>query len=204
MIEQLWALIIFAFTAAFTPGPNNIMLLASGLNYGIRASLPFLAGVVFGVALVFLSLGLGIGFLFDRLPWLHQWIKVVGVIYLFYLAWLIATAKTEISETDSKPLSFVQASLFQFVNPKNLVSMSSAIAAFTSTEGNIYVQVLLITLVFVMVALPSASTWLAFGHVLKRIINKPHRLKIFNVCMALLLVASVLPIAYQVVIDFLA
>lgn len=195
------SLILFAISAAFTPGPNNIMIMSSGLNFGIRSSLPHLFGICFGFPSMFLAIGFGVGYVFEVLPWLHQAIKVFGIAYLIYLSWLIATSNTSTSTVaQSKPFTFLQAALFQWVNPKAWIMGTSALATFTTGGENIYQQVLVLALVFFIFTFPSAGSWLFLGRSLKRIISNPLQQRVFNISMALLLVGSIVPFAYDMLL----
>ena len=194
------SLFLFAFSAAFTPGPNNIMIMSSGLNFGIRPSLPHLFGICFGFPSMFIAIGFGLGYVFELYPWLHRAIKIFGITYLIYLSWLIATATTSASITSrSKPFSFFQAALFQWVNPKAWIMGTSALATFTTGGENIYQQVFVLALVFFIFAFPSSGSWLLLGQSLKRIISNPLQQRAFNISMALLLVGSIVPIAYEMI-----
>jgi len=199
-LEILPSLVMFAIIAAFTPGPNNIMIMASGLNFGTRASLPHYFGICIGFPTMFFAMGFGLGYLFERYVGLHEVIQVVGILYLIYLAWLIAnSAPATVDGEHSKPLTFTQAALFQWINPKAWIMSTSAIAAYTTVGGDINLQIVLIGLVFFAMAFPSAGVWMLFGTGLQRILNKPLHLKAFNIVMALLLVGSIAPIAYGLI-----
>ena len=184
-------LIIFAVSAAFTPGPNNIMIMASGVNFGLRASIPHVLGICFGFPTMFLATGFCLGALFIAYPIFHQTIKVVGLAYLSYLAWQIATSgKVEGGKEVSKPLTFVQAAIFQWVNPKAWIMGTSALAAFTQVGQPLVPQVLLIGVVFFAMTFPSAGVWLVFGSALKDVLARPKIRLGFNVSMAFLLLWS--------------
>jgi len=194
-VESLPSLLVFAIIAAFTPGPNNIMIMTSGLNFGARASMPHLMGICLGFPTMFLAIGFGLGFLFERFTLLHAFIQVFGVLYLLYLSWLIAiSGRAKAQDGQSRPLTFVQAALFQWVNPKAWVTGTSAIAAFTTIDADLTLQILIIGLVLFLVALPSAAVWMLFGTALQRILANPRHLRVFNVTMALLLAGSVMPV----------
>lgn len=194
-MESLPSLLVFAIIAAFTPGPNNIMIMTSGLNFGARASMPHLMGICLGFPTMFLAIGFGLGFLFERFTLLHAFIQVFGVLYLLYLSWLIAiSGRAKAQDGQSRPLTFVQAALFQWVNPKAWVTGTSAIAAFTTIDADLTLQILIIGLVLFLVALPSAAVWMLFGTALQRILANPRHLRVFNVTMALLLAGSVMPV----------
>jgi len=196
------SLFLFVITAAFTPGPNNIMIMSSGLNFGIRPSLPHMLGICFGVPTLILGIGFGLGYLFETYPWFHQAIKVIGIAYLIYLSWLIATATASTSaDTRSKPLTFFQGALFQWVNPKLWIMSTSALATFTSPGDTIYQQVFVMSLVFFIFTFPSIGSWLFLGRLLKRIISNPLQQRVFNLTMAALLIASILPIAWEMLLS---
>jgi threonine/homoserine/homoserine lactone efflux protein len=197
-MSMLPSLALFALTASITPGPNNAMIMASGVNHGVRKSLPHFAGINVGFFLMVLGIGFGLGTVFEAVPALHNVIKVLGILYILYLAWLIATTPT-MNETQSvaKPLTVMQAALFQWVNPKAWVMISGAIATFTSSSSSIYSQVLLVAVVFITVGTPSCLLWLMGGVGLRRLLKKPKHLKAFNLVMALLLVSSISPVIYE-------
>ncbi len=194
------ALIPFAIAAAFTPGPNNIMIMASGLNYGWRASMPHLLGICFGFPSMFLAVGFGLGYMFEAYPLLHKAIQLIGIFYLLYLAWLIANAtptNLEVGEGDTRPFTFMQAALFQWVNPKAWIMGTSAIATYTTVGADINLQIILIGAVFFAMAFPSAGVWLLFGSGLKRLLSDPRKHRYFNVSMGLVLALSVAPIVWS-------
>ncbi|WP_299806724.1 LysE family translocator [uncultured Shewanella sp.] len=193
-MELILTIALFAFSSGITPGPNNIMLMSSGVNFGVKRSLPHLLGICIGFPAMVLAIGLGLSAVFQSFPILHTIIKYVGIGYMLYLAWLIANSSAKINSKDTpSPLTFLQAAAFQWVNPKAWIMGIGAIAAFTSMSQTLAPQVLTISLVFFVVALPSAFVWLGFGVALKRILKNQKQQKIFNVTMALLLVLSILP-----------
>ena len=188
--------LLFVVSAAFTPGPNNIMIMASGLNHGVRASIPHLLGIALGVPTMFLAVGFGLAYAFEQIPWLHALIQVLGVAYLIYLAWLIAHSSPGSINSDqqSRPFTFLQAAMFQWINPKAWMLGTGAIAAFTTVGGDVWVQIVSMAIVFFLLAFPSAGTWLVFGSWLKKLLTNPKHLVLFNRVMALVLVLSVLPV----------
>lgn len=206
-MELYIAILVFAFSSTITPGPNNIMIMTSGLNYGIKRSVPHLVGICLGFPLMVAAVGLGFSTVFDKFPILHEIIKVLGVAYLLYLAWLVASAapsSLESKEQESKPLTFMQAALFQWINPKAWVMATGAVAAFTSQSTEMLIQVMAISLSFFAVSFPCVGSWLLFGSVLKRFLNQPNYQRMFNVSMALLLVVSVLPVLNELRETYLA
>jgi threonine/homoserine/homoserine lactone efflux protein len=193
-MELIFAITLFAFSSGITPGPNNIMLMTSGVNFGIRPSLPHLAGICLGFPCMVLAIGLGLSTIFQTYPALHLVIKILGVTYLLYLSWLIANSSNKIEGKQlSRPFSFIQAAAFQWVNPKGWIMAVGAIATFTLPAEDMTAQVLTIASVFLCVAFPCAIVWLTFGVALKRILKNERQQKIFNITMALLLVASIIP-----------
>lgn len=193
-MELILTIALFAFSSGITPGPNNIMLMSSGVNFGVKRSLPHLFGICIGFPAMVLAIGLGLSAVFQHFPVLHTVIKYVGICYMLYLAWLIANSSAKMnSKQTPSPLTFIQAAAFQWVNPKAWIMGIGAVAAFTSMSQTLAPQVLTIALVFFFVALPSAFIWLGFGVALKRILKNQKQQKIFNVTMALLLVLSILP-----------
>lgn len=198
-MELFFAVLFFAFSTTITPGPNNVMIMSSGVNYGIKASLPHWLGICFGFPLMVLLVGLGFGVVFERYPHLHQLIKVLGVAYLIWLAWRIASAEPKaIEQGKSKPFSFIQAALFQWVNGKAWVMASGAVAAFTSVGGVYWLEVCIITAAFLLVAFPCVGIWLVFGAALRTILTKALFQRIFNVTMAVILVLSVVPVLLEI------
>ena len=193
-----YALVVFAFVAGITPGPNNIMIMASGLNFGVRASLPHFFGICFGFPTMLSAVGFGIGYLFDVYPRLHELIRLIGISYLLYLAWLIAqAAPSEERAAGGKPLSFFQAALFQWVNPKAWIMGTGALATFTQAGGAIHQQVVIIVAVFFLFTFPCAGTWLFLGRILQRLLTNPAQQRWFNRAMAVLLVISIWPIGVE-------
>lgn len=198
-MELLLAVLFFAFSTTITPGPNNVMIMSSGVNYGVKASVPHWLGICLGFPFMVLLVGFGFGVVFDRYPHLHQLIKILGTLYLLWLAWRIASAEPKaIEQGKSKPFSFFQAVLFQWVNGKAWVMATGAIAAFTSVTGVYWQQVSIITLAFLLVAFPCVGVWLLFGASLRTILTKPLFQRIFNIAMAIILLLSVVPVIAEI------
>ena len=194
-MELIPSIFLFAAIAALTPGPNNIMLMASGLNFGIRASMPHLLGICVGFPVMVILIGLGLGFIFARYPACHLAVKIIGLAYLFYLAWRMAQASAGEDEGKrGRALTFWQAALFQWVNAKGWIMASSAIAAYTSAGDEMYSQILIISLIFFSVTLPAVTLWLLFGAALQKWLKSRRQRRIFNLSMAALLILSVTPV----------
>jgi len=197
-----WALIVFVIATSITPGPNNILILASGVNYGIKKSLPHYFGIAVGFPSLVIAVGLGAGLLFRQFPVLHILLKVVGVCYLLYLAYRVATASTNnINTENKKPFTFIQAALFQLVNIKGWIMAIGAVVTFASASGNYFLQVITIAVAFILFGVPCTGLWLLFGASLKNLLSNPVRRRTFNVVMALLLVASLVPTMHELYVQ---
>lgn len=195
MLEaQGLALLVFAVSSTGTPGPNNMMILTSGLNFGVRRSIPHLLGICTGVPVMIILLGLGLDQVFRHWPVLFTLIKWLGGSYLLWLAWKIARSTATMEGTaNAKPLNFLQAAAFQWVNPKAWVMCIGAITAFTIQELALLPQVLTIASTFMAVGLICVGTWLVAGSQLQRLISNANHQRLFNSSMAALLAISVIP-----------
>jgi threonine/homoserine/homoserine lactone efflux protein len=200
-LDLLMALAGYVTAMSVTPGPNNLMLLTSGVNFGFRRTIPHMAGIALGVLTILALVGLGLGQLLISNPRLYTALKIASLIYLAWLAWKIATSGPPIAgETNVKaqPLTALEAALFQWVNPKAWAMVVTAATAFTVPEN--YLQSLLaMGCVFTAVNLPSAAVWITAGTLVRGILEEPGRLRAFNVTMALLLLASSFPIVWDLV-----
>jgi threonine/homoserine/homoserine lactone efflux protein len=193
--DLAWALLGFVVVTLFTPGPNNTMLMSSGLNFGFRRGLPHMWGVTLGFAVMVLAVGLGLGAVFQAYPALYTLLKYVGAAYLLYLAWQIATAGTPDPDaaTRGRPITFLEGAAFQWVNPTGWVMAVGAVstyAAVAAFPGN----VLLIAFLFGTLGALSSATWLGFGTSLRQLLKSPRTVRAVNITMAVLLVASLWPI----------
>lgn len=197
--ELLIAFIAFAFVTSVTPGPNNMMLLASGVNFGVRRSVPHMLGISLGFMVLVIAVGLGLGQLFELYPALYSLLRYAGGAYLLYLAWKIAGsgAPDTSGRAHGKPFTFIQAAAFQWVNPKAWIMAIGAITTYTPQDGFL-VNVLLIAALFAAVNCPSVGLWTVAGSLLRRWLDEPRVLRAFNIGMALLLVASLYPILIDV------
>ncbi len=193
--DILMALIAFAFVSSITPGPNNLMLMASGANFGFRRTIPHMLGIGLGFTFMVLLVGAGLVQVFDRYPISHTVLKVLSVLYLLYLAWKIAhAAPAKGADAAGTPMTFLQAAAFQWVNPKAWAMALTATAAYAPDQT--INAILLVALVFGAINLPSVSTWTVLGQQMARILTNPHRLLAFNWTMAALLVASLYPVLW--------
>lgn len=197
MLSLLPALLLFAVVGSGTPGPNNLMLLASGLNFGVRRTMPHFWGVDLGFALMIVLVGFGLGEIFALMPSLLVVLKWLGAAYLLYLAWKIArSGPLRSGEARGRPLTFLQAVAFQWVNPKAWLLAVTACATYTAPD-HYTTSVLLVAVVFAVVTVPCMGMWVGFGAIMQRWLAHPRNRTIFNWTMAALLVASLYPVFHE-------
>jgi threonine/homoserine/homoserine lactone efflux protein len=195
-LDLFLALTLFAFVTSITPGPNNLMLLASGVNFGFRRTIPHMLGIGIGFAVMLLGVGLGLGALLAAYPAVYQALRVASIAYMLWLAWKIAnsgpvTAKD--GDAHARPMTLLQAALFQWINPKAWAMALTGTAAYT-VPSNYLATLAIMVVVFALINLPSVSVWTVFGVALRRVLQDPVRVRIFNAAMALLLVTSIWPL----------
>ncbi|MGF6541625.1 LysE family translocator [Paraburkholderia youngii] len=189
--------ILFALVTSITPGPNNTMLLASGVNFGFRRTLPHLSGISVGVVLLMLSVGVGLGEAFAHFPLLYTVLEVVSVAYLLYLAWKIGTSgELKLRNGERRPMRFHEAIAFQWVNPKAWMMVLTA-ATTIHLSNSFGMNAVAMAAVFYVIGFPCICVWAGFGTAMREVLSNPKRLRIFNVAMALLLVGSLYPIALK-------
>ncbi|MFO6418962.1 LysE family translocator [Hylemonella sp. W303a] len=191
----LGPLVLFTFISSITPGPNNTMLAASGLNFGLRRTWPHVWGVNMGFIAMLVLIGLGMGAVFTRYPWLHPLLKYVSAAYLLFLAWKIANAAPPQQPVEgaaqSRPLTFWQAALFQWVNPKAWVMTTGMVSAYVPSGEAFWGHLGLAALIAMAVGMPCIIVWAAFGSALRRWLHRPRMIRAFNWTMAALLVLSI-------------
>lgn len=219
-VELLTSLCLFAFVTSITPGPNNAMLFASGVNHGIRRTLPHLLGVTLGFTFMQLAVGLGVGVLFEAVPRLYSSLRALGLAYMLYLAWRIAnstppktapqprqsdsatheaTAPSSVQKS-ARPMTFLEASAFQWVNPKALMMCITAASTYAPPDKPI-MGALIVTGVFFVAGMPCVALWVLLGRLMRGLLQSRRRLLAFNWAMALLLVASMAPMAQEALRD---
>ena len=190
----LIAFIVFAAVMYFTPGPNNVMLLSSGLTYGFRRTLPHIAGIVIGMAFMISAVGVGLGTILVAYPVLQTILKYAGAAYLIYLAAVIAmSGSPKPGEAGRKPMSFWGAAVFQWINVKGWVMVIGSITAYAAIAAfpwNIVIQ----TLIVLVVGVPATVAWALFGSALRPVLTSPLAVRAFNIVMAILLLASLIPV----------
>lgn len=194
--DLLLALLAFAFVTTVTPGPNNLMLMASGVNFGMRRSVPHIAGVTLGVVFMILLLGAGIGQAIASHPAATTALKLASVGYMVWLAWKIATAappaEASAATPAGRPLTFLQAAAFQWVNPKAWAMALTALGVYALDAG--WSGVAVVAGTFMLVGPPCNLLWVAAGRELRRLVANPVTLRRVNYAMAALLLATLLPL----------
>ncbi|GMO98762.1 MULTISPECIES: LysE family translocator [Bradyrhizobium] len=190
-----YAFLAFMAVMYFTPGPNNIMLLSSGLTYGFRRTIPHIVGIVLGFAFMVATVGLGLGTVFLAYPILQTILKYAGAAYLIYLAAAIAmSGPTRPGEEDGRgPMTFWGAAMFQWINAKGWVIVIGTITAYAAIARfplNIAIQ----TVISLLVGTVSTVVWALFGSALRPVLTSERLVRAFNILMALLLLASLYPV----------
>ena len=197
--DVLLSMVLFACVTSITPGPNNMMVLASGVNFGYRKTLPHLLGISIGHAFMCIMVGLGLGEMFTTWPITYTVVKVLGFLYMLYLAWGVAHSAALPSSHESaqaKPLGFWGAAAFQWVNPKAWVMALAFFVNFLPQDAGV-AAVVAASLLFCVVNFPCVSVWALLGAKLRHYLQVDHYRKIFNVTMAVLLVASMVPVLWM-------
>ncbi len=197
-LDLLMGFALFALVTSITPGPNNTMLLASGVNFGFNRTIPHMLGITCGFFVLVVAVGFGLGAVFKTYPMLYTVLRYVGAAYLLYLAWKIAHSGpvSESEKGESKPISYLGAAAFQWVNPKAWIMAIGAISTYTPMQGY-FTNVLVIAAVFALINLPSVSVWAGCGTLLRNVLKDSRWLRVFNWGMAALLVASLYPLLLE-------
>ncbi|KVD99476.1 MULTISPECIES: LysE family translocator [Burkholderia] len=193
-LSALPAGMLFALVTSITPGPNNTMLLASGVNFGFRRTMPHLFGISIGVAILMLCVGFGLGEAFRRVPVLYTVLEAASVAYLLYLAWRIGTSgEVKAHGAKPRPMTFIEAAAFQWVNPKAWMMVLTA-ATTVRLSADYGMNAAWMSVVFILIGFPCICLWAAFGQGLRRFLSNPRALRVFNVTMAVLLILSLYPL----------
>ncbi|MCA0399557.1 MAG: LysE family translocator [Proteobacteria bacterium] len=196
-LELMVAFVGFAFASSITPGPNNMMLMASGMNFGFRRTAAHFWGVQIGFTAMMIAVGLGLGQVFERYPMAYTALKIAGGLYMLHLAWKIATSGPVDGEREvGTPIGFWEAAAFQWVNGKAWVMVVGAVAAYT-VPSDYTASLFMITFLYIFVGAPCSIAWITLGALMRNILREPRAVRIFNVTMAVLLVASLWPIAAE-------
>ena len=193
LLDNLPALALFAFVSSITPGPNNLMLMASGANFGFRRSIPHMLGISGGFMVMLILAGLGLGRLFAQFPVSFTVLQILSIAYMLMLAWRIAhAAPVNKQARATAPMTFWQAAAFQWVNPKSWAMALTTITVYIAEAGGL--MLLVAALIFALVNLPAVTLWTVLGQQMARVLTNPARLQMFNRTMAVLLIASLYPL----------
>jgi threonine/homoserine/homoserine lactone efflux protein len=197
-LDLLLGFALFALVTSITPGPNNTMLLASGVNFGFNRTIPHMLGITCGFFVLVVAVGFGLGAVFQTYPLLYTVLRYVGAAYLLYLAWKIAHSGpvSDSEQSEGKPISYLGAAAFQWVNPKAWIMAIGAISTYTPMQGY-FTNVIVIAAVFALINLPSVSVWAACGTLLRNVLKDRRWLRLFNWGMATLLVVSLYPLLLE-------
>ncbi|MEP5761170.1 MAG: LysE family translocator [Litoreibacter sp.] len=191
--ELFTGLALFAVVSSITPGPNNLMLMASGANFGFRRSIWHMLGIGIGFTVMIILVGLGLIQIFEAYPVSHTILKIGSALYLAWLAWKIANAAPpQKGESGGTPMTFMQAAAFQWVNPKAWTMALTAISLYAPDQSTR--AILAVALIFGIINIPCVSIWTVMGQQLRRILTNPKRLRAFNWIMAASLIASLYPV----------
>ena len=191
----LWGTILFVSIVSMTPSPNDLLLAASGANYGFIRTLPHMCGVIVGFALMVVASGFGLGIILNEFPQVILPMKIMSVSFLIYLSWRIAKGGAHVIEGKAQPLSFLPAVLFQTINPKGISFLLSIMGAQVSDTGPLLPQLIPLFILLPAFTVLSAVTWTMFGAAIGRLMQSQQAFKIFNVIMASVLIICVIPIA---------
>ena len=196
---MILSIVSFGMASTMTPGPNNMMLMSSGLTFGYKQTIPHALGVNFGFPVMVICVGLGVGRLFEAFPFVYFILKIAGIGYLLWMAWHIANTKGSLDKENAKdkPFTFWQAALFQWINPEAWVMAITSTAAFITDHRVASVQVVIISSIFFLCAIVSTNSWSLGGVLLKRFIQNERLVRLFNIAMAILIVGSVLPFVFE-------
>ena len=197
--ETLIALALYALVTSVTPGPNNLMLLASGVNFGFRQTIPHMLGIALGFTAMVALVGFGLGAVLTLFPIVFNVLRVLALVYMVWLSWKLASSGSLGSgEAKARPMTYIEAALYQWINPKAWAMALTATTLYTVPDMY-YLSVILVAGTFGVINLPSVSCWAGFGVALRGFLSVPARLRIFNVGMAVLLLLSTLPFIRELI-----
>ncbi len=203
MIANLASLVLFCFAMSATPGPNNVMVMASAARYGVQRTLPHVFGIAFGFPLMLVPVGAGVGVVIVASPPIHRAFEAVSALFMLWLAWRIAWAgppHAVASECRTRPLTFFEAALFQWVNPKAWVIAVAAVALYTRGAGGLHagfwIEITVIAGAFAVICLPTLLGWAAFGRGAGAFLKSELHFHLFNGAMAALLVLALIPLVW--------
>ena len=192
MYPQFLTLILFGIATSFTPGPNNIMASHSGFNFGFKKTIPLMLGVIFGWTAMLTVMASGLIVVFQKYVFLQSIIKILGSIFLIYLAYKIAFNSTTHSENVKKPVNFFDTFLFQFINPKGVIVAMITVSTFIDVQNNYLRDALIVLTVYFFMAVFSVSSWCLLGKYLRNFATNENFIKKFNYTMSFLLIVCVI------------
>ena len=196
-MTELAPIVSYLFVMSITPGPNNLMLTASGVNFGFGRTLPHMIGIVVGLSIQTYLTALGLGVLFTEVPIVREGLKVVGVAYLLWMSWKIVGAQVANANEGARPLRAYEATAFQFVNPKAWIMTTTLSTLFLPVGTQPFIGGIYLAAILALVHFPCISVWALFGSGLKRVLVAPNVRRIFNVVMCVLLLATAVAIVLQ-------
>ncbi|KKB64942.1 lysine transporter LysE [Robbsia andropogonis] len=197
LMSALPAAMLFVLVTSITPGPNNMMLLASGINFGLRRTMPHMVGISLGVSVMMLGVGFGLGKMFTRFPILYPLLEAGSVVYLLYLAWKIGTSgQIETRKGTSRPMRCYEGMAFQLINPKAWMMVLTA-ATTLHLSNDVDINARYMALVFCLIGFPCIFLWAAFGTAMRRVLSRPSWVRTFNIVMALALVVTLYPVVLK-------
>jgi len=192
MYDQFFPLILFGIATAFTPGPNNILSSYSGFNFGFKKTIPLMLGVILGWTTMLTVMASGLIIVFQKYIFLQSIIKILGTIFLIYLAYKIAISSTNESENIKKPVLFFDTFLFQFINPKGVMVAMIAVSTFIDVQNNYLRDATIVIITYFFMAVFSVSSWCLLGKYLRKFATSKNFIKKFNYIMSFLLIVCVI------------
>ena len=192
MYDQFFPLILFGIATAFTPGPNNILSSYSGFNFGFKKTIPLMLGVILGWTTMLTVMASGLIIVFQKYIFLQSIIKILGTIFLIYLAYKIAFSSTNESENIKKPVLFFDTFLFQFINPKGVMVAMIAVSTFIDVQNNYFRDATIVIIIYFFMAVFSVSSWCLLGKYLRKFATSKKFIKKFNYIMSFLLIVCVI------------
>lgn len=199
MLAHILPLFGFALANSMTPGPNNLLLAASGIRFGFMATIPHMVGVHMGYSALLITVGLGLGAAFERYPVLQEILRIAGTLYVLYLAWRIfrgwalpaGDGAADDSRARSRPIRFIEAFFFQFINPKGVIMAITIFAAYSVPHAGMFANIALIVGVSAVVNVLSVTTWAGFGAAVQGIAGREPHASVIRWTLALMTVASI-------------
>ena len=192
MYDQFLPLILFGIATAFSPGPNNIMSSYSGFNFGFKKTIPLMLGVIFGWTTLLILMASGLIIIFQQYLFLQNIIKILGTVFLIYLAYKIAFSPVNISESKKRPVNFFDTFLFQFINPKGVIISMVVVSTFIDSQNNYLRDSLIVIIIGFFMAVFSISSWCLLGKYLRNFATNENFIKKFNYTMSFLLIVCVI------------